>query len=171
MSRPAAPRIAFLLVLLMVSFHFRSSPSATSSVSTRHPIKLTFTYMSLAVDQMEVLKSSTSTAPSVTSTTTTTTTTPHLTILTAAERWASTQAAVCIRFHESTDGANPLAYNNLYQFEGQTWNSPVSLGGLGMPGAPGQFSRSVQNTEAYRLYLERGYQPWQADDYYCAKYE
>lgn len=90
--------------------------------------------------------------------------------LSAAEIWADTPAGRCIQFRESTtiNGVtfNPQANNNIWQFEGGTWN-----GELGMPGKPGDFPRSVQNKEAYDLYLARKYQPWQADDYYCARFE
>jgi hypothetical protein len=59
-----------------------------------------------------------------------------------------------VEFHESTDGE---LSDNIFQIEPSTWAS------LGMTGEAGSYPVTVQDQEAYELWLSRGWEPWLAD--------
>lgn len=73
------------------------------------------------------------------------------------ETWLASTAAKCIRFHESTNRykiVNP-PYSGAWQFLGSTWRATT-----GLPGIAADYSPAVQDHAAYRLFLQRGWQPW-----------
>ena len=43
--------------------------------------------------------------------------------------------------------------------------------GLGLTNWAGDYSVAVQDAAAFLLWQQRGWEPWQADDYWCARYE
>ena len=90
--------------------------------------------------------------------------------LTPLELWLRTPAVACILLHESTtiNGVtlNPGADGNRFQFQNGQWKTTT-----GLSGSPGSYPVAVQDAAAFSLWQSRGYQPWQADDYWCKRYE
>ena len=67
----------------------------------------------------------------------------------------TTPTWACIRYYESTDRYNtPSAPDGAYQITESTWE------GMGYTGLPYEYSASMQNAAALRLYNARGWEPW-----------
>ena len=91
-------------------------------------------------------------------------------VVSPEDQWLASAAAQCVELHESSTvngkTLNPLANGNIWQFEYGQWTYTT-----GLTSPPGASSAAVQNKAAYELYLQRRWQPWQADDYWCKRYE
>ena len=73
-----------------------------------------------------------------------------------ANTWAARTVAKCESGHKGPRAVNPSGkYRGKWQFDGPTWRS------VGGKGDPARVSEAYQDLMAYRLWLKRGWQPWE----------